>query len=460
MFVNTFRSHIVDSIFFPIYHKLTGSSVWSEIQTYRKNQWLSSVELQKLQKAKLIALLKHCANTVPYYRELFRGIDFVASAAADPDQWRKVPFLTKRIINSSLEKLKSEDVRTSELIQNSTSGSTGETLRCFYDHRSARARQAAVWRDLEWASCGYADRKAYLWGAQIDLKKSQSLKGRFHSFITGDMNLSSYELSDESMNRYAQLLQKHPPRLLVSYPSPLETFADFLKRKGDRIPSIQAIITSAEQLYPWQRVKIEDVFHCRIFDRYGCREFGHVAHECHCHEGYHVNAERFFLEVIDQDGKPVGEGEKGEVVITDLDNYGFPMVRYQIGDIAEQTGRQCRCGRGLPLLQKIEGRSFDVIVCPNGNRVAGTFWAITIRSTVPGTGVVSFQVEQSTIDKLIVRIVKGEGYPSWAEEKISKVIKSKCGDDMKVSFEYVKEIPLTESGKTRFVMSRLAKDAH
>ncbi len=457
MFVETLRLHLVNSVFFPLFHKTAGSNAWSEIQAYRKNQWLSSLELQKLQQAKLIALVKHCEGTVPYYRELFRQIGFDASAAADSDQWLKIPFLTKRIINGNRNKLIAENTGISELIRNSTSGSTGETLRCFYDQRSAKARQAAVWRDLEWTSCGYAERKAYLWGAQIDLRTSQSLKGRFHSFVTGDMNLSSYELSDESMNRYFRLLQKHSPKLLISYPSPLETFADFLKKKGYRIPSIKAIVTSAEQLYPWQRAKIEGVFGCRIFDRYGCREFGHVAHECECHDGYHVNSERFFLEVIDQDGKSVGEGEKGEVVITDLDNYGFPMIRYQIGDIAQQTNRQCLCGRGLPLLQSIGGRSFDVIVCPNGNRVAGTFWTITVKSIVPETGVVSFQVEQSAIDKLIVRIVKGEDYPSWAEEKISEAFKIKCGNDMRIFFEYVKNIPLTESGKTKFVVSRLAR---
>lgn len=453
MFVETFRSHLVNSVFFPLYHKITDSNVWSEIQAYRKNQWLSSVELQKLQRAKLIALVKHCADKVPYYRELFRNIGFDSSAAADLTQWLKIPFLTKRIINGNLDKLRAETTSISELIRNSTSGSTGETLRCFYDHRSAKARQATVWRDLEWTSCGYADRKAYLWGAQIDLKKSQSLKGRFHSFVTGDLNLSSYELSDESMNRYLKLFRKHRPKLLVSYPSPLETFADFLDKRGDSIPSIHAIITSAEQLFPWQRAKIERVFRCRIFDRYGCREFGHIAHECDRHEGYHVNAERFFLEVLDRDGRPVAEGENGEVVITDLDNYGFPMVRYQIGDIAQQTNRQCHCGRGLPLLQAIGGRSFDVVVCPNGNRVAGTFWTIIIKTIVPGTGVVSFQIEQSAHDHLIVRIVRGEDYPGYAEERLTEAFQKKCGNGMAITFEYVDEIPLTVSGKRKFVVS-------
>jgi len=446
-------SFFLSKIVFPLYHELKKDGLWKIISGYDESQWYSLNQLMSQQQKKLEELLLHAKKDVPYYRRVFRDYGLTAKELCTYSNFKKLPYLTKDIINKNKDSIVASHVKKRDLVTNSTSGSTGENLYFFQDRKCMLARQSVVWRNQAWVNCLYADKQASLWGAPFDLKKSQSMKGKLHALFTREISLSSYELSEQSMEKYEKILNKYKPKLLVSYPSPLNTFAEFLLANKKTIPSIKSIITSAETLYEWQRSTIEKAFDCPVFDRYGCREFGSIAHECEKHEGYHLNVERFFLEILDDRGKPVTDEESGEIVITDLDNYGFPFIRYKIGDIATQSSRSCSCGRGLPMLERIEGRTFDIIKAPNGNRIAGTFWTLALR-TFPG--IKNFQVEQILINKIILRIVTEHDYSMQTEEKITKLIHDKCGYEMEIKIIYVGRIPLTKSGKRKFVISSLA----
>jgi phenylacetate-CoA ligase len=427
--------------------------LWEIIKDYEKNQWHHSDELYKIQRDKLKRLLSHCQQNVPYYRELFRYVGFDASKPFKENGFTKIPQLTKKIINENRDFLKANTSKMRDLVKNSTSGSTGENLYFYQDKNAMMNRQAVVWRNFAWVDCLYADRQAYLWGAPLDVNKSRSFFGKLHAFFNRSITLSSYDLSEESMWKYFRQLNKHKPKLFVSYPSPLATFAKFLLENDIKIPSIKSIITSAETLYLWQRSIIEKAFECSIYDRYGTREFGNIAHECDKHEGYHINLERFYIEILNEKGCPAAPKEIGEIIITDLDNYGFPFIRYRIEDLAIPSNKQCSCGRGLPLIEKIEGRSFDIVTAPNGNKIAGTFWTLTLRA-IPGID--SFQIEQTSLNKLIVKIVPASRYSKSSERRLLEKIREKCGNEMEIRFVYVDKIPLTKSGKMRFVISTLA----
>lgn len=443
---------LASKVFFPAYHFLKRDGLLKTIDFLVKGQWRSPQELRALQAEKLHALLLHCEQHVPYYRKLFSDNGLDAAALNDDAAFRRLPLLTKDIIREHQAALRAENISGAELIANSTSGSTGEPMRFFNDRRSVIWRQAVVWRNQEWVGACYSDREARLWGAPMDISKAESLRGRLHAALHQKVMLSSFELSDESMRHYAAILRRFRPRLLVAYASPLATFADYLQRSGETIPEVGAIITSAETLYPWQRELVERVFKTRIFDRYGCREFGNIAHQCEMHDGYHINVERFLVEILDADGKPVAEGETGEMVITDLDNYGFPFVRYRIGDLAVATSATCSCGRGLPIIKRVEGRSFDVIECPNGQRIAGNYWSFIMRGIV---GVCQFQIIQDRVDHLLVRLRLGDGWVFDSEKVISRMIKEACGDAMFIDYEIVDQIDLTKSGKSRLVINQL-----
>ena len=414
------------------------------------SQWRSRDSLLSLRDEKLARLLKHCERNVPYYARLFSDVGIKADRLGQYSEFRKIPPLTKHLINASRSELLSRDSAERGVVRNTTSGSTGEPLIFYNDRISIQHRQAVVVRNQEWVGALYADREARLWGAQMDLDRLTNLRGRLHGFINNTIQLSTYDMSDQSMAEYVRILRRFRPKLLVSYPSPLAAFSRFLLDREIRIPGIKSVITSAEMLHDWQRRIIMEAFGCPVFDRYGCREFGNIAHECECHEGYHVNVERFFLEILDDDGEPVEPGQAGRLYVTDLDNYGFPFVRYDIGDVAVASERRCSCGRGLPLIEKLEGRSFDIISCPNGNRVGGTFWTICLRRF---PGVVRFQVVQEKPDSLCVRLIVNDEYDRSSEEGIRAAIHERCGAEMTVRYEYVERIDQTRSGKERIVVS-------
>lgn len=444
---------VVSKLAFPLYHWIKRDGLLQAIRHLEASQWNSSEELRALQAQKLSRLLQHCENNVPFYSRLFQEMGRTAAELTDYEQFRRIPFLTKKTINENGETLRARGFPVADLIRNTTGGSTGEPLVFFNDRASLLQRQAVVVRNQAWVGALYSDREARLWGAPMDLDKLTSWRGRLHGMLHHTVQLSTYDLSDESMRRYVRVLNRFRPKLLISYPSPLASFSRFLIENNTGIPSIKSIITSAEMLFDWQRDLISKAFDgAVVYDRYGCREFGNIAHECAAHEGYHVNCERVFLEILDDEGNIAGSGRPGKLYVTDLDNMGFPFLRYEIGDMAVPSNARCSCGRGLPLIERFEGRSFDVVRCPNGNRVGGTFWTICLRRY---KGIVRFQVVQERIDLIAIRLVVDEHYEQRTESLISAAIREKCGAGMQLRYEYVDKIGLTRGGKERLVISEL-----
>jgi len=443
---------LLRKIVYPFYHRVKKTKVLDILDELKENQWRSKEVLTHFQRIKLKRLLEYAYQYVPYYRKKFKETGIDIGELHRPECFSQIPLLTKKDINEHGDKIITTMRGKNKLLPYSTSGSTGEALYFNYDLRSSVYRRASVIKNQEWLGIEIGDRSARLWGAPMDLKKASEFRGRIHSWIKNIMFLSSYDMSNETLETYVIKLNKFKPKLLISYPGPLTVFAEYLIKKNKKIPSIRAIISSAETLLSWQRDLIEKAFSCMVYNRYGCREFGDIAQECEKREGLHVNADRVFVEVLDESLKPVKAGKSGEVVITDLDNYGMPFIRYRIGDVASFKKEMCSCGRGLPLLDQVEGRILDIIRAPNGNRLGGTFWTILFKSK---PGIQSFQVIQDRLREINVKYVKNPEVSSIDFAALNSRIQQKCGEDFKINFEEVSFIPKTSSGKTRIVISNL-----
>jgi phenylacetate-CoA ligase len=148
---------------------------------------------------------------------------------------------------------------------------------------------------------------------------------------------------------------------------------------------------------------------------------------------------------------PLEGSDLKEMLITDLDNYAMPFIRYEIGDIAEPAEQPCPCGRPFPLLKRIEGRTFDLVRAPNGRFVGGTFWTLLTRKF---PGIIKFRVVQEKEDEIEFSLVTGHSFHESSLEKMEREIRTVCGD-MRVRFRVVKEIPVLPSGKFRFVICNL-----
>ena len=217
--------------------------------------------------------------------------------------------------------------------------------------------------------------------------------------------------------------------------------------------TLNGIITSGETLTETHRKLIESAFNCKVFNRYGSREFGCVAHECEAHEGLHVMAESFFLEFIKYN-KWVNEGELGKIIITNFDNYTMPFIRYDIGDMGIPINKMCSCGRGLPLIKSIEGRITEFIPTPSGKLVPYLYFNYFFEQY--GKYIKQFQVIQENIDLIKINIIPDSKFNLKIEEKIKQDLQNYL--EVKLEIKKVNEILLTKAGKQISIISKLSKD--
>lgn len=440
-----------EKIVFPAYWRSRGIDVKAQLAQSTAAQWLSKGELEKKQWLDLKSLLEHAFANVPFYRRRIEESVGHPSKIKTMADFEKLPLLEKKDIQAHFAELRAHSFSVNDLIKDSTGGSTGENISFYEDKNELAQRYAATMRSDSWAGYAPGTRYAQIWGSILDINKSSKLKRSFDKLLLRRLFISSFNLSDEDIEKAIVSIKRFKPRIIIGYPSPLYRLANYIAAKGVYMGTVDAIIASAETLYDHQREVIESVFRCKIFNRYGCREFGPIASECEHHSGLHIFTDRFIVETrkLQTDGSE----EYHELVITDLHKYGMPLIRYRIGDMGIPTDRMCPCGRGFPLLEKIEGRTFDMIKGVNGNYVSGTFWTLLFRS-VPGINM--FQVVQIKRDLIEVKLELSTDIPTAALLELEKAIKDKCGFDTRVNIDVVPKILPGKSGKHRFILSEVA----
>jgi len=422
-----------------------------DLRRLEESQWMPWEKIREAQRDKLLQLLSHAAHHVPYYQEEFGRLGIVPEDIKDlKDLWR-LPVLKKKLIKDNLPRLVADNAAPKDCLANSTSGSTGFTLNFYSDRRTSNFTSALGLRANGWTGWTIGDRQAMLWGLTAD-DRTSSFYGRIkNTVIHRKLFLSSYEMNKEKMIDYRQRINKFKPLLIEGYASALRLFSQFLKDYQLRIYHPKGVISTAETLYPHQREVISSAFHCRVYNRYGSREVGGIAQECEEGSGLHIFAEHVIVEVLNEREEPCRPGEVGKIVVTDLDNYAFPFIRYEIGDLGVASETACPCGRGLPLLSRLEGRIWDIIIGTNGNRLVGTFWLVHGIK-----GIRQFQVVQDRIGELDLQVVADPDFNEGERQKLVQRIHANCGIDMKIDIQLVDSIPAAESGKHRYIISKVS----
>ncbi|MGI9222210.1 MAG: hypothetical protein ACR2QS_14370, partial [Woeseiaceae bacterium] len=337
------------------------------------------------------------------------------------------------------------------------SGSTGSPMEFFTDLRSKAYRKATVFRNRRWLGIEIGEPVVHIWGSPIDQERAEALRGRIHAGITRETFLSAYEIGDAEFLKYAEVLRRSGASLLIAYPSVLSEFARFCGSRSIRFPKLRAVIVSAEALYEHHRRVIEENLGVRLYNRYGCREVGDIAHEIPGQPGLVVNSDRVLVEIVDERGEPCAVGEQGRILVTDLDNFGMPLIRYDIGDSAAWAPAGSGGGRlPYPILESVEGRSLDIVSSPSGARVGGTFWTILLRKR---PGFANFQVIQEKPDGVQIRYVRDRDTTDIEFEYFSSKIKEHFGANFTCTFTEVDRIEPEANGKFRLVISRLQQDA-
>jgi phenylacetate-CoA ligase len=427
----------------------------SHLERLERSQWCSVDELRALQGVELRKLLDHAHNHCPHYRRAFEKRELRPEDIRSIDDLPKLALLTREQARECFEDRLSS-AEPLPRIRKATSGSTGQPLAFAYDVGSEYWRQATKLRGYGWAGYRPGDRSLHFWGSigavqAPPLKKKA--KAAFDHFVRREHYVDCADHSAEALSSVVRQVRALRPNVIVCYAQAGAALARHIVETKGRDWKDIAVISAAERLFPADRDVMIEAFGPGIFETYGSREVMLIAAECPAHQGLHVSMENIVVEIIVREGdteRAALPGELGEVVVTDLHNYGAPFIRYVNGDLAVASApERCSCGRGLNRLERVEGRQVDTLRDGEGRPVGGMFFIVLF--SVIAAKVREFQVVQRKDRSIDLNLVPG----SLFDDSLLEVVKRNCektipGVDLRM--HVVPEIAVGPGGKSRVVI--------
>jgi phenylacetate-CoA ligase len=441
----------VSGFFFPLHEVLKKHTSVALRKQMEVSQWWDPGRLHDFQLEKLRDLLLHAQMHVPYYRRLFTDAGLDAAAVRSLSDLARIPLLTKPLIRAHTEALKSDQARY--LARYNTGGSSGEPLVFFIGKRRKSHDIAAKWRATRWWDVDIGDPEIVIWGSPIELGAQDRLRNLRDRMLRTKL-LPAFEMSAEKLDGFLAEIRAMRPKMLFGYPSALSHIARHAQSQGVRMDDlgIKVAFVTSERLYDDQRQQISAVFNCPVANGYGGRDAGFIAHECP-HGGMHITAEDIIVEIIDAQGNPLPPGESGEITVTHLATHDFPFIRYQTGDMAILHDEPCSCGRGLPLIREIQGRSTDFIVAQDGTIMHGLALIYILRDLPQ---IDAFKIVQESLHETHILLVRKTRLDASLLTQIEQAFKTRLGNAVNIVIDQVAEIPAEKSGKFRYVVSKVA----
>ncbi len=438
---------------FKLYDWVSGYNVSRCFNELIRSQWLSADEQRVLQLRRLRSLLEYANAHVPYYRRVFAEVNFQpAHLLEDPGSFQKIPLVSKAYIRDHADEfLTIEPAKRKLAWPGSTSGSTGHPLVFKEDRSFNEYFIASTLRHHTW--CGWQMGQPRLYCLGSTTSYAPKLKDRAQDYMKNlAWNRSfvmAYELTEEKMTELAHRLRRSKPRLAQGYPAALYFFAQFIRSKDWDDIKLPAVYTVGEILFPYQRKYFEETFGCEVFNEYAALELGVIACECEKHNALHINTDSNYVEILDDNGKPVNKGTTGNVVVTCLTNHVFPFIRYRLEDLGRMSTQQCSCGRAQPMLEVVEGRLVDTFKTKNGTRVWGE--CLNMFSI---DGIKQWQMIQESLELILVRLVVTDTFQKSTLDAIERRLKTTIGEETRVKFEYLDSIPVEPGKKFRYIISK------
>jgi phenylacetate-CoA ligase len=441
-------TRLVSSVLFPVHERLKHHDTVALRQQMEDLQWWPAERIAAFQLQRLRDLLQDVGTNVPYYRDLFKELGFDPNGVQSTADLQRLPFLTKAVIRANTDALK--HVNAQGLARFNTGGSSGEPLIFFIGNKRVSHDVAAKWRATRWWDVDIGDPEIVVWGSPIELGKQDRIKA-WRDKILRTQLLPAFEMSEAKLDQFIATIRAVRPRMLFGYPSALTHIAKHAQKRGVVMTDlgIRVAFVTSERLYDEQRATIGQVFGCRVANGYGGRDAGFIAHECPA-GNMHLTADDIVVEIVNAEGHVQPAGVAGEIVVTHLSTNDFPFIRYRTGDIGVLGATPCACGRGLPLLQDIQGRSTDFVVAADGTVLHGLSLIYILRDLA---GVQSFKVVQESRALTRVLLVTDASFSATSVDVIVKGFRQRLGADVQVQVDLVSDIPAEKSGKFRYIIS-------
>ncbi|MHC5674799.1 glycosyltransferase [Nostoc sp.] len=424
----------------------------------KRTEWLSSKQIRELQIKRLKRLIHHAYYHVPYYRNAMESLGVKPSDIQTLDDITRLPLLSKTDVRSNLYfDLFSDTHSKKNMLRIATSGSTGQPFVTYAEQTQLEMRFATTLRSMEWTGWRFGDKQARLWHQTIGMSWSKIIREKLDAWFMRRLFIPAFEMRDNNLEVFIKRLRDYKPLLVDGYAESLNFLAYYVKQNNIDAFKPIAIVSSAQTLPEQSRKTIEERFQTKVFDKYGSREFSGIAYECEYHDGHHIMAESYIVEIL-KDNRSAQPGEVGEVAITDLNNFLVPLIRYRIGDLATamDNSKPCACGRCLPRIGRIEGRVQSIVFCPNRTWVPGAFFSHFFKDY--DLVIEQFQIIQHQVDIIDLKVVKGWQFSESVMEDILERLKEFLGQEMFINVQYVEKIPLGQTGKRTSVLSKLNFD--
>jgi phenylacetate-CoA ligase len=444
----------VSAVLFPLHEHIKGHHSTRLRRELERSQWWPTERLEEYRTERLRAFLAQVGRRVPYYRDLFARCGFEPSEVTSVADLTKLPFLTKADIRRDVERLKADGHGT--LTRYNTGGSSGEPL-VFYMDRSRKSHDvASKWRATRWWGVDIGDRELVVWGSPIELGAQDRLR-RLRDGLMRSSLLPAFEMSAQHLDRFVDTVREVKPKMLFGYPSSLSLIAEHAIKRGLRMDDlgIRVVFVTSERLYDEQRRILASTFGCPVANGYGARDAGFIAHECP--QGrFHISAEDIIVETVSPDGATARIGEAGEIVVTHMATPDFPLLRYRTGDVGVLSDERCPCGRTLPVLKEVQGRTTDFVVAADGTVMHGLALIYTVRDLA---GIEQFKVVQQSLTRTLVQLVATSAFRVEDEQRIVRDFRARLGAQVEVVIERVSHIAPERSGKYRYVVSHVSTPA-
>jgi len=419
----------------------------------KKHEFMSINYNKEVQKKKLFDILNYAVKNVPYYRSIALKNNIRLKKENSFKDIRNFPILTKDILRKEFKNLKATNFN-GKYHKNTSGGSTGEPAIFLQDDKYTNFGIASKTFFMKWTGWKPGDVLISLWGSERDiLEGKKGLKWVIKENLMNTYLLNSFKMTENDMRKYVDIINKKKPKVIDTYVQSIYELARFIKDNNLKVFSPKGIITSAGTLYPKMQELIESVFKTKVYNRYGSRESNAIACSCGKDEGLHLNILHNYVEILNNKFEPCKPGEVGNVYVTTLNNHIMPLIRYDIGDLAVPAeNEQCSCGRGLPLIKKVVGRT-NSMIRTNKGVFDGT--ALTT-SFYFFNSIKQYQFIQKRRDYFIIKVVINNK-KLWGIDKGKLIIKLKeiLGKDIKIDFEIMKQIKPTKSGKYLYVISEV-----
>lgn len=434
-------SRFLRSTLIPTYYTLRGRRYHTYRNFVERSQWWSQEHLLDFQWEETKRLLQHAFATVPFYKEKYGSAGFRIEDIRTRADFAMLPPLTREEVNKYSDRLKSKAFR-GRLLPHATGGSSGVPTRFFITYDSFDWRTAVSSRAYSWSGCNLGERTLYLWGAPVGhVPRLKALKKSLYELLRREMVFNTFAQNDVLWRSIYFAALRFRPQLIVGYVSSLEQFCQFLLNNKLKLHPIRGVIAAAEPVFQPVRELVANALGAELFNTYGSREFMSIAAECEFHNGLHLNVENLLVEL------EMPTTEPSEILVTDLHNYGMPFIRYRIGDLGILAGSApCECGRGLPRIHSIEGRTLDVLRTRTGRVVPGELFPHIMKDIAE---VGEFQAQQINLDEIILLVVVRRPLSQKSRLLLESEFFKVFGSDVKITVKEVREIPLRASGKRR-----------